>query len=65
MQEKRGAARKPPTDSNGEPTPPSEDATRWGDLPPKLHLDAEKARGSRIPERWRDDIERYRQATSE
>ncbi len=36
----------------------------WGNLPLKLHEDAEKARRIEVPERWRERIERYREATA-
>lgn len=41
-----------------------QDSGQWGDLPAKLHEDASKARKAPVPEKWREAIEKYRQATS-
>lgn len=43
---------------------PSKDASRWGDLPAKLHDDAEKVLDRKVPERFRDAFEKYGQALS-
>ena len=39
-------------------------AGQWGSLPAKLHSDAVKARDSVVPERWREKIDKYREAVA-
>jgi len=57
---------KPTTDNQNSnlPNAKNDDKSRWGSLPPKLHQDATKVRSDVIPERWRDQLEKYREALS-
>jgi hypothetical protein len=62
--DKKEKERRPP-EENANLDPRARQQGRWGDLPAKLHGDAEKARQEKVPERFRDEIEKYRQATSD
>jgi hypothetical protein len=59
------AGKTPPPDSSSPPDSTANDKNRWGDLPAKLHEDADRARGEKIPERWRDQFEHYSEKLSE
>ena len=53
-----------PEDSKSPLESPSQDARPWGNLPAKLHEDAQKARQKDPPERWREHIERFREGVN-
>ncbi len=53
------ATSKPAPEKASTTDEPSRDSERWGDLLPKTYDDAEKARGTKVPNKMRDSFEKY------
>ena len=53
------ASRKPPEEKSRATADTNKNNDRWGDLLPKTYDDAEKARGTKVPNKMRDSFEKY------
>ncbi len=62
-EQERREGRPPEDPSRGDPRDPGA-AGRWGQLPAKLHQDAQNAQNQEPPARWSELIKRYRERVS-